>query len=119
MHPHDPDDWDGIEVETPVGTFRAGRGPRGDDDFRSVRRSVRRRIGFYRLVWTAVCLFGVLLIVDLLTGWHRWSLIVGLILGVIVVLRFLSIFVFDSLIGREAERRMIESELRKRESRGH
>lgn len=114
--------FEGIEVETPVGSFRAGRdrsGWAGEDDFRSVRKYVRRRIGFYRMLWSLICVFAVLLIVDLATGWHRWSLVVGVILGVLITLRFLNVFVFESLLGRDAERRMIEAELRKRESRGH
>lgn len=116
------DDWGGVEVETPVGTFRAGRGGgnwAGEDDFRSVRKYVRRRIGFYRLVWMALCVFGLVLAIDVVTGWDGWSLWVGAIVGIFVALRFLSVFVFDALLGREAERRMIETELRKRESRGH
>jgi hypothetical protein len=117
----DDEGFEGVEFDTPVGSFRAGRGGRSwpEDEFRSVRRTVRRRIGFYRLVWTALCVFGLLLVIDLATGWDGWSLIVGLIIGVVVALRFLSVFIFDSLLGRDAERRMIESELRKRESRGH
>lgn len=117
----DDESWDGVEVETPVGTFRAGRGRGGwseEDEFRSVRKYVRRRIGFYRLLWLALCVFGIVLVVDVATGWDGWSLWVGAIVGIIIALRFLNVFVFDSLLGREAERRMMESELRKRESRG-
>jgi len=118
----DDESWDGVEVETPVGTFRAGRG-RGnwseEDEFRSVRKTVRRRLAFYRLVWLALCVVGVVLIIDLATGWDGWSLWVSAIVGIIIALRFLNVFVFDSLLGREAERRMIETELRKREGRGH
>lgn len=116
----DDEGFEGVEVETPVGTFRAGRG-RGaweaEDDFRSVRKYVRRRIGFYRLVWMALCVVGLVMAIDFATGWDGWSLVVGAIIGIIVALRFLNVFVFDSLLGREAERRMIENELRKRESR--
>jgi hypothetical protein len=80
---------------------------------------VRRRIGFYRLVWLALWAFGLVLIVDVATGWDGWSLWVGAVLGILLALRFLTLFVFDSLLGREAERRMIEAELRKREGRRH
>jgi hypothetical protein len=80
---------------------------------------VRRRIGFYRLVWMALCVFGLVLVIDVATGWDGWSLWVGAIMGILIGLRFLNVFVFDSLLGREAERRMIEAELRKREGRGH
>ena len=41
------------------------------------------------------------------------------IVGIIIALRFLNVFVFESLLGRDAERRMIETELRKREGRRH
>jgi hypothetical protein len=116
------EDWDGVEVETPVGTFRAGRG-RGEwsdeNEFRSVRKYVRRRIGFYRLVWMAIVVMGIVLAIDVITGWDGWSLWVGAIVGIIIALRFLNVFVFDSLLGRDAERRMIETELRKREGRRH
>ncbi|HVP04052.1 MAG TPA: 2TM domain-containing protein [Dehalococcoidia bacterium] len=118
----DDEGFEGVEVETPVGTFRAGRGRSGwagEDDFRSVRQYVRRRIGFYRLVWLALWAFGLVLIVDVATGWDGWSLWVGAVLGILLALRFLTLFVFDSLLGREAERRMIEAELRKREGRRH
>ncbi len=114
--------WDGVEVETPVGTFRAGRGQGAwaeEDDFRSVRKFVRRRIGFYRLLWMAMMVVGIVLMIDLATGWGGWSLWVGAIVGIIIALRFLNVFVFDSLLGRDAERRMIETELRKREGRRH
>lgn len=116
------DKWDGVEVETPVGTFRAGRSSGGwaaEDEFRSVRKYVRRRIGFYRLLWMALCVFGIVLAVDVATGWGGWSLWVGAIVGIVIALRFLNVFVFENLLGREAERRMIEAELRKREGRGH
>lgn len=114
------EDWDGVEVETPVGTFRAGRGRAewsDENEFRSVRKYVRRRIGFYRLVWMAIVVMGIVLAIDVVTGWDGWSLWVGAIVGIIIALRFLNVFVFDSLLGRDAERRMIETELRKREGR--
>ena len=38
--------------------------------------------------------------------------------GIILFLHFLNVFVFDAVIGREAERRMIERELRKRQGSG-
>ena len=114
--------FEGVEVETPVGVFRAGRG-RGewnaDDDYKAVRRSVRRRMGFFRHVWTAVSVLGLLLIIDIITGpdefWVQW---VALVWGIVLALHFLNSFVFDAVLGREAERRMIERELRKRKGSG-
>jgi hypothetical protein len=121
----DDEGFEGVEFDTPVGTFRAGRGggyrsSEGDDrEFRSIRRRVRRRMGFLRMLFTYVFVIGVLAVLELVFGWHSRLLIaVAAIWGLLIGLRFLSVFVFDSLIGREAERRMIERELRKRESRG-
>ena len=120
----DDEGFEGVEFDTPVGTFRAGRGggyrwSEGDDrEFRSIRRKVRKRMAFFRMLLTFAWVLAFLALVDWVTGGDWWVQWVALIVGVLVVLRFLSIFVFDSLIGREAERRMIESELRKRESRG-
>ena len=116
----DDEGFEGVEFDTPVGTFRAGRGggyrsPEGGDEFRSIRRKVRKRMAFFRMLLTFAWVIALLALIDGVTGGGWWVQWVALILGVLVVLRFLSIFVFDSLIGREAERRMIESELRKRE----
>jgi len=119
----DDEGFEGVEFDTPVGTFRAGRGggyrwAEGGDEFRSVRRKVRRRMAFFRMLLTFAWVLALLALIDWATGggwWVQWAALIG---GVLVLLRFFSIFVFDSLIGREAERRMIESELRKRESRG-
>ena len=116
------DGFEGVEFDTPVGTFRAGRGGGyrwGDesDDFRSVRRQVRKRMAFFRMLLTFAWVLAILALADWVTGGGWWVQWVALIGGVLVGLRFLSVFVFDSLIGREAESRMIERELRKRESR--
>lgn len=119
----DDEGFEGVEFDTPVGTFRAGRGggyrwTEGGDEFRSIRRKVRRRMAFFRMLLTFAWVLAFLALIDWATGggwWVQWAALIG---GVLVLLRFLSVFVFDSLIGREAERRMIESELRKRESRG-
>jgi len=60
-----------------------------------------------------------LLVIDIVTGpedfWVQW---VALVWGIILFLHFLNVFVFDAVIGREAERRMIERELRKRQGSG-
>ncbi len=110
-------------METPLGTFGAGRGGShgadGDHEFRSIRRRVRRRMAFFRMLFTYVFVIGLIAVFELVAGWHsRFVLVVAAVWGLFIALRFLSIFIFDSLIGREAEHRMIESELRKRESRG-
>jgi hypothetical protein len=119
----DDEGFDGVEFDTPIGSFRAGRGrgsrwDNGDPEFRAIRRRVRRRMQFFRMVFTFVCVLAVLGAIDWATGGGWWIQWLAPVMGVLVLLRFLSIFVFDGLIGREAEHRMIESELRKRESRG-
>jgi hypothetical protein len=57
-----------------------------------------------------------LLVIDVVTGpdefWVQW---VALVWGVILGVHFLNVYVFDHLLGREAERRMIEREMRKRQ----
>ena len=60
-----------------------------------------------------------LLVIDIVTGpdefWVQW---VALVWGIILALHFLNVWVFDSVLGREAEKRMIEHELRKRQGGG-
>jgi hypothetical protein len=119
----DDEGFEGVEFDTPVGSFRAGRGRRAYDDageeYRRARRLVRRRMGFFRHLTTAVSVLLMLLVIDIVTGpgdfWVQW---VALVWGIILLLQFLNVFVFDAVIGREAERRMIERELRKRQGSG-
>ncbi len=119
--------FEGVEFQTPVGSFRAGRG-RGDwseagvefnDDYRRARRRVRRVLGFWRHLATFVSIGLVLLAVDLIFDpdefFVQW---VALIWGIILALHFLNVFAFDAILGKEAEKRMIERELRRRQSSG-
>lgn len=114
----DDEGFEGVEFDTPIGSFRAGRSA-ADDDYRSAQRSVRRRMGFFRHVSMFVTVMAGLLVIDIVTGpenfWVQW---VALVWGVILGVHLLNVFVFDALLGREAERRMIERELRKRQGRG-
>jgi fatty acid desaturase len=114
--------FEGVEMETPLGTFRAGRegDPGGyNSELRTIRRRIRRRMMFFRMLLTYLFVLGLLAVLELIFGWHsRFLIVVAVIWGALMVFRFLSVFIFDEFIGREAERRMIESELRKRESRG-
>jgi len=116
----DDEGFDGVEFETPLGSFRAGRG-RGDedDDYRAARRHVHRVMGFYRHVSIYVSVMALLLIIDIITGvdefWVQW---VALVWGIVLALHFLNVCVFDTVLGREAERRMVEREVRKRKSSG-
>ncbi len=115
----DDEEFEGVEFHTPVGSFRAGRGYGGpedeDEEYRRARRRVRRVMGFYRHLSTFVTVILVLLVINIITGpddfWVQW---VVLIWGIILAMHFLNVYVFDYVLGREAERRMIERELRRR-----
>jgi len=113
---HGDEIFDGVEFETPIGSFRAGRGGYDDDaEYRSAKRRVRRVFGFYKHVATYVTVLLLLLAVDLIIDgddfFVQW---VALVWGIILALHFLNVFVFDVFLSREAESRMIERELRKR-----
>jgi hypothetical protein len=116
----DDEGFEGVEFETPVGSFRAGRGARGnpgegDEDYRRARKRVRRLMAFYRHLTTYITVILLLLILDVVTGpedfWVHW---VAIIWGAILLIHFLNVFAFDQLLGREAEKRMIERELQRR-----
>jgi hypothetical protein len=118
----DDEGFEGVEFDTPLGSFRAGRGtPRWveDEDYRQARKVVRRRMGFYRHLWTFASVLALLLVIDIVTGvedfWVQW---VALVWGIVLALHFLNVFVFDAVLGREAERRMVEEEVRKRRGSG-
>lgn len=111
--------FEGVEFDTPIGSFRAGRGGDGDEEYRSARRRVRRVFRFYKHVATYVTVLLLLLAVDLIVNadefFVQW---VALVWGIILALHFLNVFVFDKFLSREAESRMIERELRKRSRSG-
>ncbi len=120
MTVEDDEGFEGVEFHTPVGSFRAGRGHGAmiDDDeeeYRRARRRVRRVMAFYRHLTTFVTVTLLLLVVDIVTGpedfWVQW---VALIWGIILLIHFLNVFAFDAILGREAEKRMLERELHKR-----
>ena len=114
----DDEGFEGVEFDAPAGSFRGGRS-HTDDEYRSVRRGVQKRMGFFRHLSMFVTVIAGLLVVDVVTGpdefWVQW---VALVWGVVLGVHLLNVFVFDSLLGREAERRMIERELRKRNDGG-
>lgn len=107
--------FEGVEFDTPIGSFRAGRGGNGDADYRSAKRRVRRVFGFYKHAATYVTVLLLLLAVDLIVDadefFVQW---VAFIWGIVLALHFLNVYVFDVFLSREAESRMIERELRKR-----
>jgi hypothetical protein len=115
--------FDGVDIDSPLGRIRLGRGRGGsvrfkvgntDDAYRAARRRVRRRLRFYRHLATYVILNLIFLAFDGLTGGGFWVQWVAGIWGVFLVYDFLSGLVFPNLWGSEAERRMIERELRRR-----
>jgi hypothetical protein len=115
--------FDGVDIDSPLGRVRLGRGGgrrvqfepgRADDAYRAARRRVRRRIRFYRHLTTYLALNLIFLAFDGLTGGGFWVQWVAGIWGVFLGWNFLSTFVFPNLWGPEAERRMIERELRRR-----
>jgi Na+/melibiose symporter-like transporter len=121
--PHDDEGFEGVEFHTPVGSFSAGRGHGGgppdvDDDYRQARRRVHRRMGFYRHLTTYITVILLLLLIDVITGpedfWVQW---VAIIWGIILLIHFLNAFIFEHFVGREAERRMIENEVKRRRAR--
>ena len=120
----DDEGFEGVEFNTPVGSFRAGRGGRGgwhdgpdveDDDYRRARKRVRRIMAFYRHLTTYITVILLLLFLDIITGpkdfWTHW---VAIIWGIFLLMHFLNVFAFEHLLGRDAERRMIERELERR-----
>ena len=113
----DDEGFEGVEFDAPPGSFQ-GRSHK-DDEYRSVRRGVQKRMGFFRHLSMFVTVIAGLLVVDIVTGtdefWVQW---VALVWGVVLGVHLLNVYVFDSLLGREAERRMIERELRKRDGGG-
>ncbi len=120
----DDEGFEGVEFHTPVGSFRAGRGrgaggDEGDESYRAARRRVRRKMAFYRHLSTFVTVVLGLLVIDIVTGpeefWVQW---VALVWGIILAAHFLNVFIFDDLMGRDAEQRMIERELHKRRQGG-
>ena len=119
----DDEGFEGVEFHTPLGSFRAGHGHGGpaeadDEEYRRARRRVRRVMGFYRHLSTFISVLLVLLAIDILDGtdafFTQW---VALIWGIILTLHFLNVYAFDFFLGRDAERRMIERELRKGQGR--
>jgi hypothetical protein len=115
--------FEGVDIDSPLGRVRLGRATGrgvqadaevGDDAYKAARRRVRRRIQFYRHLTTYVVANLILLAFDALTGDGFWVQWVAGVWGAFLLFDFLSGFVFPGLWGSEAERRMIERELRRR-----
>lgn len=115
--------FEGVDIDSPLGHVRldraAGRDVQVnaegvDDAYKAARRRVRRRIRFYRHLTTYAIVNLILLAFDGLTGDGFWVQWVAAVWGVFLLFDFLSQLVFPSLWGSEAERRMIERELKRR-----
>ena len=116
--PPDEDEFEGVEVNSPFGEVRVGRGGvrvgfggPGNDPEGHIRRRVRRRLRFYRNVASFALIVGGLALIDFVTGGGWWVQWVAIIWGGFLALQFVSTFVAPRLWGREAEERMVKREL--------
>jgi fatty acid desaturase len=122
----DEDDgpFDGINIELPFFTFRAGRGSWGfgmsvneDDAYRRARRRVRARLSFYRHLATYGAVIVSLFVLDAITGGGWWVQWPAAIWGALIVWHYFNVFVFPAVWSRETEERMIEEELKRERDR--
>ena len=121
------DDFDGIDINGPWGGVRIGSGGRGrrhfadddgSDEYRRIRRRVRRRLDFYRHAATFALIVGGLAFLDWITGGGWWVQWVAIIWGAFLALQLFSTFISPSLWGRDVEERMVRRELERRRGRG-
>ena len=83
------------------------------------RRRHALQVSTFPFLAVLLCAMGslilLLLVIDIATGpsdfWVQW---VALIWGLILLVHFLNVFAFDALLGRDAEKRMLERELKRR-----
>lgn len=127
MRMNEEEPFEGVEIDIPFGTVRVGIGGKGfhfevereDDEHRRIRRRVRRVLRFYRHLATFVTINLIIFVIDLLASRDDWFVQwVALIWGIILVLHFLNVFALGGLLGPEAERRMIERQLRRKRPSG-
>lgn len=115
--------FEGVEINSPLGKVRIGRGRsqdvEADEEYWRVRRRVRRVLRFYRHLVTFVAVNLLLFLIDFISSreefFVQW---VALVWGAILALHFLNTFVFSALLGSDAERHMIDKEMQKREAGG-
>jgi hypothetical protein len=112
--------FEGVSIELPFVSFRAGRGAGGwgfavnqDDAYRRARRRVRARLGFYRHLATYAAVVVSLFLLDWITGGGFWVQWVAGIWGAFLVWQAFNVFVFPNVWSREMEEKMIEDELRR------
>jgi len=132
-----PRDDEPFDFDLPFGRVRVGGWRRmrfGHDDeegvidmeekdsdyfeYREVRRSVRKRLRFFRHAFTYLALNGLFVLIDWQTGgagsgvnWSQW---VALVWGIFLAMEFLRGFLGPSLWGRDVEERWVQRELRRR-----
>jgi len=120
--PDDSNEFDGIEISSPFGDIRVGRGgvrlglgvTEDEPEVARVRRLVRRRLRFYRNVSFFAVVVGALALIDWGTGGGWWVQWVAAIWGGILGLQLLRTFVAPAIWGREVEERMVREELERR-----
>ena len=125
---------DGVDIDFPF--FRFYAGSRGvhigswDDEgvidmemdeaqeYRQVRRTIRRRLRFVRHLFVYLALSGFFVLIDWQTGGPgtgiSWSVWVAAIWGAFVAWEFVSNFIAPYLWGRDMEERLVQRELRRR-----
>ena len=91
-------------------------GTEGDEraEIRQIRNDVRRRLNFYRHVFTYMVVVSILAIIDWLTGGDWWVGWVAGIWGAFLILDFLRDFVGPLLWGRNVEDRIVKREMKRR-----
>ena len=110
-----------MSPSAPCGWEIGGKGlkfemERQDADYRRIRRRVRRRFRLYRHLAMFVTINLIIFVIDFLVDRDSWFVQwVALVWGTILLLHFLNVFAFRGLLGPEAEKRMIERELHKRQ----
>jgi len=119
----DEESFEGIHVELPFFSFRAGHGSGGgwhvsmndDDSYERARRRVRARLGFYRHLATYAAVIAAIVFIDLITGGGLSGAVLWLagLWGAALVWQGFNVFVFPSVWSRETEERMIQEELRR------
>lgn len=81
---------------------------------RAARRRVRAVLGFYRHVVNFVSVVGLIALLDWATGGGFFVQWVAAVWGGVLVLHSLRVLVLGTLLGPEAEQRMLERELSRR-----
>jgi hypothetical protein len=125
------DEFEGIDINGPWGGIRIGSGgvrmgswddDWGDDDsdIRRIRRRVRRRLDLYKHLTFFAVVAGAFILLDWATGEGvSWSLWVAGIWGGILAMQVFGTFLAPAIWGRDAEERMVRSEIERQRGRVH